>query len=83
MVGYGSNAVNDKKRNTDDIAFFKGYTALIFCGRAWITEPKTGITLQAEVTNRLKTPNPFYSVTLSKAFQLDKLAGFFSPITDR
>lgn len=56
---------------------------IYFAGRAWITEPKTGITLQAEVTNRHKYPAPAYVVTLSKAFNLDKLAGIFSPITAR
>ncbi len=56
---------------------------IFFAGRAWITEPKTGITLQAEIMNKFLKPYPYYVVTLSKAFQLDKLGGFFSPLTTR
>lgn len=56
---------------------------IFYTGRAWITEPKTGLTLQAEINNQLENPRPFYVVTLSKAFKLDKLAGFFSPVTAR
>jgi len=54
-----------------------------FAGRAWITEPKTGITLQAEIMNRFIHPKPSYVVSLSKAFNLSDLAGIFSPITNR
>ena len=54
-----------------------------FIGRAWITEPQTGITLQAEIMDRFKYPKPSYVVTLSKAFNLRGLAGIFSPITNR
>ncbi|RXG29869.1 hypothetical protein [Leeuwenhoekiella marinoflava] len=54
-----------------------------FLGRAWITEATSGITLQAEVTNTLINPRPFFSVTLSKAINFKNLGTIFSPITTR
>lgn len=36
-----------------------GHMTFFFAGRAWITEPKTGITLQAEITNTMDNPRPF------------------------
>jgi len=56
---------------------------IFFTGRAWITEPATGITLQAEVTNTAYNPRPFFGATLSKAFKLESLSGILSPITSR
>jgi len=56
---------------------------IFFAGRAWITEPKTGVTIQAEITNTKKNPRPFFGVTLSKAFNLKDLSGIFSPLTSR
>lgn len=80
FIGYGSNAINNGTDLNNQIVFIKDYKDLVFSGRAWITEPKTGITLQAEINNRLKIPRPFYGVTLSKAFNLDKLAGIFEKV---
>lgn len=54
-----------------------------FTGRLWITEPSTGITLQAEVVNMLIDPRPYYVVTLSKAVSFKNIGRFFSPITSR
>jgi hypothetical protein len=64
-----------------------------FFGRLWITEPTTGLTLGAEVSNyfgkrevnRVKVSNaqPYYNVTLSKAFNLKNLAAFVKPLTNR
>lgn len=54
---------------------------IFYTGKLWITEASTGVTLQAEILNTLKTPNPFYGVTLSKAFDFEKLGNFFKPIT--
>lgn len=56
---------------------------IFFTGRAWITEPITGITLQAEVTNTAYNPRPFFGATLSKAFKLESLGGILAPITAR
>jgi hypothetical protein len=56
---------------------------MFFSGRAWITEPVTGITLQAEVTNTACKPRPFFGATLSKAFKLKSLGGILAPITSR
>ncbi len=51
-----------------------------FTGRAWITEPVTGITLQAEVQNSLGVKRPFFGATLSKAFKIKALASLFTPL---
>ena len=56
---------------------------VFYTGKLWITESSTGITLQAEILNTLRTPNPFYGVTLSKAFDFEKLGNFFAPIATR
>ena len=56
---------------------------IFFLGRAWITEAKTGLTLQTEIMNTALNPRPFFGITLSKAFKLDKLANIFKPITER
>lgn len=51
--------------------------------RAWITEPYTGLTVQAEVTNTWNDKRPFYVVTLSKALSFSNLGTLFQPITKR
>jgi hypothetical protein len=56
---------------------------VFFLGRVWLTEAKTGITLQAEIMNTAINPRPFFGVTLSKAIKLDKLGSIFTPLTDR
>jgi hypothetical protein len=61
-------------RRQDDIGF---------TGRAWITEPKSGLTLQAEIVNTLIYPRPYYVVTLSKALGFQNLGSIFAPITSR
>ncbi len=54
-----------------------------FTGRAWITEPTSGLTLQAEIVNTLIHPRPYFVVTLSKAVAFKHLGSVFSPITQR
>jgi hypothetical protein len=56
---------------------------IFFAGRAWITEATTGLTLQAEITNTLKYPRPFYGVTLSKAINFKNLGKIFQPIVPK
>jgi hypothetical protein len=56
---------------------------IFYLGRAWITEAVTGITLQAEISNQLKNSRPFFGVTLSKAFKLDKLGTVFKSLIDK
>lgn len=53
--------------------------------RLWLTEPSTGMTLGAEMSNYFGKGKalPYYNVTLSKAFNLKSLATFFQPITKR
>jgi hypothetical protein len=80
-VGYTSTFFNVSRRE-DEFLYDRKHD-IYFAGRAWITEPQTGITLQAEIMNQLIEPRPYYVVTLSKAFHLDKLAGIFSPVTSR
>jgi len=57
-----------------------------FFTRAWITEPVSGITIGAEVSNTLfmkEKAQPYYNVTLSKAINLSSLASIFQPVTTR
>lgn len=56
---------------------------IFFCGRAWITESVTGLTLQAEITNAFKYSRPYYGVTLSKAINFQSLGKIFQPISTR
>lgn len=82
----GGNSVwrNDNDTQLENAAsFYKVGSDWAFLGKLWIIEPKTGITLQAEISNKFKNPTPFYTVTLSKAFELSSLSGVFSPITKR
>ncbi len=51
-----------------------------YTGKVWITEPVTGITLQAEIANQFKSPRPFYGVTLSKAFKIKDIGSILSPL---
>jgi hypothetical protein len=81
-VGYTSNYY----REFDPIGLgskTKQLSDVFFSGRAWITEPKTGITLQAEVTNNMNNPRPFFVATLSKAFNFSKLGSLFQPIINK
>ncbi|HMQ77534.1 MAG TPA: hypothetical protein PKE21_15530 [Flavobacteriales bacterium] len=54
-----------------------------FSGRLWITEPHSGLTLQAEIANSWFHPQPYYVVTLSKAINFKNLGNFFAPVTGR
>ncbi|WP_437919717.1 hypothetical protein [Sphingobacterium sp. LRF_L2] len=60
----------------------KKYDAF-YTGKVWITEPVTGITLQAEIANQLKSPRPFYGVTLSKAFKIKDIGSVLSPLVNK
>lgn len=77
MVGndiYNDDVVNSNYVQQEDI---------FYSGRLWITERTSGITLQAEITNGLNHAAPFYGVTLSKAFDFEKIGSIFSPISSR
>ena len=66
---------------------------VFYFGRLWITEPYTGLTLGAEVSNyfgstevnglKMSKGLPNYNVTLSKAFDLKNLAAIVRPLTNR
>ncbi len=81
-VGYSSNFYPKSSLNSTLIIVDRSYD-IFFAGRAWITEPQTGLTLQAEITNTNNNPRPFFGVTLSKAFDLKDLSGVFSPLASR
>lgn len=53
--------------------------------RTWITEPTSGITFGAEVSNAFLKGDyqPYYIVTLSKAINLNALGAIFKPVVSR
>lgn len=68
--------------NSEPNAFtYEGRTEMFFTGRVWITEPISGVTFQAEVTNTLNISRPFYNVTLSKAINYKSLGALLKPVT--
>lgn len=82
MVGYSKLYIPGTVSGT----VFQQYQTkedIVYIGRAWITEATTGITLQAEITNYSKSPQPYYVVTLSKALNFKSLGTVFQPITSR
>ena len=95
-VGFNFNFVpiGPLSNNTSAInAVFHKQSRLFFFGRMWITEPATGITLEAEVSNffgskiinnvKVSNAQPYFNVTLSKAFNLKSLAALIKPLTQR
>lgn len=78
-VGYSSNYFREIVGGLKSTSIEKKGD-VFFSGRAWITESTTGITLQAEVTNLLDEPRPFFVATLSKAFNFKDLGKIFQPI---
>lgn len=77
-----SNYGNSARGEINDS--FQRTTNWFMSARAWITEPSSGITFGAEVSNIMfKDYRPYYNVTLSKAFNLKKLSGIFDPVTTR
>ncbi len=84
-VGYSSNYLPEHPNglSTETTSAYKTYSDMFFTGRAWITEATTGITLQAEITNTLINPRPYYGVTLSKAINFKSIGTIFQPITAR
>ncbi|MCF6405521.1 hypothetical protein L3C95_21635 [Chitinophaga filiformis] len=71
---------------------YKKDTRGFFFTRMWITEPKTGLTMGAEVSNyfgytksepKVSKAQPYYNVTLSKAFFLKDLAPVVKPLSGR
>lgn len=66
--------------NINEMSYSKAPIELSFSGRLWITEPTSGVTIQAEIFNNLQHPMPYYGVTLSKAFHIDKLASLLGPL---
>lgn len=90
-TGYSSRYAPNNYLNTssdfDLISYsqdtYKNSNDFFYTGKLWITERTSGITIEAEINNTFKHPTPFYGVTLSKAFDLDKLGIFFKPISTK
>ena len=84
-VTYTYTAKRNNQSNSLDSEYERKWNFSCFL-RAWITEPISGITFGAEVTNNLFKKNsslPYYNVTLSKAIKLSALSAFFAPLTTR
>lgn len=67
-------------------ALYNKTTNGFFFARTWITEPLSGLTFGAEVSNtfwRKNNARPYYNVTLSKAINLNVLAVIFRPVSGR
>lgn len=83
---YGLSTVYDQTNTNDDPAVkqvFDEKPATFFSARAWITERTSGLTLQAEFTNIVSDPRPYYGVTLSKAIDFKNLGTVFQPLASR
>ncbi|GAA3620148.1 hypothetical protein [Flavivirga jejuensis] len=78
-IGYASNYNRDIQSGLLS-STIRQQSDIFFSGRAWVTDSKTGITLQAEVTNTAFNHRPFFVATLSKAFNFKKIGDFFQPI---
>lgn len=76
-----------RDRGSDSVVSYSDFKAtgnIFFGARIWITEPTSGITLGAEMSNRIfKNYEPIYNVTLSKALNFKSLGSIFSPISSR
>ncbi len=85
-VTYRYTAQNSSSnRGTSETPYDRKLNYFIFV-RAYITEPITGLTLGAEITNnyiKKSSHQPYYNVTLSKAFNLNALSGVFRPVVTR
>lgn len=81
-IGYASGVTRDYLFAAESTQY-ETTKDWFYTGKLWITDRTTGITLQAEINNNYKYPNPFYGVTLSKAFDFDKLGTIFKPLSTR
>lgn len=88
-VGVNFNYVPVGGLSSANIVYQKN-TNMYYQGRLFITEPTTGFTLGAEISNlfgKYKDPpnyskaKPYYNVTLSKAFNLKNLATIVKPLS--
>jgi hypothetical protein len=78
---YSNNRGSNYQGNSD---LFSRQGNFFFGARAWLTEATSGLTLGAEISNRVfKNYEPFYNVTLSKAISLGNLGSIFKPVATR
>lgn len=82
-TGYSTYFYPSNSILLDDESEIGRKSDVFFLGRAWMTEAKTGITLQTEIMNTAINPRPFFGVTLSKAFKLEDLGAILKPLTSR
>jgi hypothetical protein len=82
VAGRGGGATRANEIKTS----YTRISQMFFFTRTWITEPVSGVTIGAEVSNTLfrrANAQPYFNVTLSKAINLSSLAGIFQPVTSR
>lgn len=86
-LGYNfSYIANNSKSNIDGNTPYIKEENFFSYMRTWITEPISGLTFGAEVSNNIFNKNryrPYYNVTLSKAINLNALGAIFQPVTSR
>jgi len=85
-VSYTAGRGNGLTRGEELKSSYRRSDQGYFFARAWITEPKSGVTIGAEVSNTMfngSNAQPYYNVTLSKAINLSSLGGIFQPVTTR
>lgn len=83
-INYFPNPTAKSLRN-NSIPSFEKKTRWFCYIRTWITEPTSGITFGAEVSNYFgkKHTNPIYNVTLSKAISLNALGALFTSVAPK
>lgn len=85
-MGINFSYITDGVRSNNSLLtslYIKKYNIFAFV-RAWITEPTSGITLGAEVSNNFVKKGeyqPYFNVTLSKAIKMDALGAILKPLT--
>lgn len=84
-VNFSYIASNSRESSTSNYQQYERAWNPFFYARAWVTEPLSGLTFGAEVSNIFGRGNyrPYYNVTLSKAINLNALGAIFQPITSR
>ncbi|MBK9960780.1 MAG: hypothetical protein IPP06_05455 [Saprospiraceae bacterium] len=83
-LSYTSNFEKNES-NPELLPFSRSSNFFVFL-RAWITEPISGITFGAEVSNTYGKSDrfqPYYNVTLSKAINLNAIGAIFKPVISR
>lgn len=81
-AGRGSGVTRDNEIKMN----YSRHNQAYLYARTWITEPTSGVTIGAEVSNTLfrrEKAQPYWNVTLSKAIDLSALGAVFKPVISR